>query len=90
VYEKTIDRESAYERLKGRAEQQPVQPTQAPSQSGSWFPNLGIPSSGGGRRGDSLVEAMAKSAARAVGSSVGRQIIRGVLGSLLGSSRRGN
>ena len=90
VYEKTIDRESAYERLKGRAEQQPVQPTQASSQSGGWFPNLSIPSSGGGRRGDSLVEAMAKSAARAVGSSVGRQFIRGVLGSLLGSSRRGN
>jgi DNA helicase HerA-like ATPase len=82
VYDKVVDRESAYERLKGRAEQAPA-PTQVPSQSSSWFPNLGFPSSGG-RRGDSVVEAMVKSAARSVGSSVGRQIVRGVLGSLLG------
>ena len=86
VYDKVVDRESAYERLKGRAEQAPA-PTQVPSQSSSWFPNLGFPSSGG-RRGDSVVEAMVKSAARSVGSSVGRQIVRGVLGSLLGGSRR--
>ncbi len=86
VYDKVVDRESAYERLKGRAEQAPA-PTQVPSQSTSWFPNLGFPSSGG-RRGDSVVEAMVKSAARSVGSSVGRQIVRGVLGSLLGGSRR--
>jgi len=86
VYDKVVDRESAYERLKGRAEQAPA-PTQTPTQSTSWFPNLGFPSSGG-RRGDSVVEAMVKSAARSVGSSVGRQIVRGVLGSLLGGSRR--
>jgi DNA helicase HerA-like ATPase len=42
----------------------------------------------GGRRGDTLVEAMAKSAARTIGSSVGRQIVRGVLGSLLGGSSK--
>jgi uncharacterized protein len=83
VYDKMVDRESAYERLKGRAEQAPAQ---APATSTSWFPNLGFPS--GGRRGDSVVEAMVKSAARSVGSSVGRQIVRGVLGSLLGGSRR--
>ncbi|HZQ94345.1 MAG TPA: helicase HerA-like domain-containing protein [Candidatus Sulfotelmatobacter sp.] len=92
TYEKTVDRESAYERLKGRAAPQagPPQPQpQAPAQGGgSWFPNLGFPASSGGRRGDTLAEAMAKSAARAIGSSVGRQIIRGVLGSLLGGSRR--
>jgi DNA helicase HerA-like ATPase len=86
VYDKVVDRESAYERLKGRAEQAPA-PTQTPTQSTSWFPNLGFPSTGG-RRGDSVVEAMVKSAARSVGSSVGRQIVRGVLGSLLGGSRR--
>ena len=86
VYDKVVDRESAYERLKGRAEQAPA-PTHTPTQSTSWFPNLGFPSTGG-RRGDSVVEAMVKSAARSVGSSVGRQIVRGVLGSLLGGSRR--
>jgi DNA helicase HerA-like ATPase len=85
VYDKVVDRESAYERLKSKAEQSPAQS----SSSGSWFPNLGFPSGGGGgRRGDSLVEAMMKSTARAVGSSVGRQIVRGVLGSLLGGSRK--
>jgi DNA helicase HerA-like ATPase len=86
VYEKTVDRESAYERLKGRAAQQPA-PSQPASQSPSWFPNLGFPSSSG-RRGDTLAEAAMKSAARAMGSSVGRQIIRGVLGSLLGGSSK--
>jgi hypothetical protein len=87
VYDKVVDRESAYERLKGRTEQAQT-PAQGTSTSGSWFPNLGFPSGGGGRRGDSMVEAMMKSAARSVGSSVGRQIVRGVLGSLLGGTRR--
>jgi hypothetical protein len=91
VYDKVVDRESAYERLKSRAEEAPAAAQNqgtATSSSGSWFPNLGFPSgSGGGRRGDTLVEAMMKSTARAVGSSVGRQIVRGVLGSLLGGRR---
>lgn len=87
VYEKGVDRESAYERLKQRAQQQPATTESAPSSSTSWFPNLGLPS-GAGRRGDSLAEAAMKSAARAMGSTVGRQLIRGVLGSLLGGSRR--
>ncbi len=95
-YEKAIDRESAYERLKQRAAipAQPVPPqsTQQPptQQSGSWLPDLGLGggSARGGRRGDTLAEAMAKSAVRAIGSQVGRQLIRGVLGSLLGGTRR--
>jgi DNA helicase HerA-like ATPase len=101
VYEKTVDRESAYERLKGRA-QQPVSPTQEQQhqqqeQNAPWYanlPSLGSLAGGvaggsrGGRRGDSLGEAMMKSAARSIGSSVGRQIIRGVLGSILGGSSR--
>ncbi len=92
VYEKAVDRESAYERLKGRAEQ--PAPAGA-AQSQPWYSNLpslsslGFPSGGGGgRRGDSVVEAATKSAARAIGSTVGRQIVRGVLGSLLGGSKR--
>jgi hypothetical protein len=39
--------------------------------------------SGGGRRKDTVVEAIVKSAARSIGSSVGRELIRGVLGSLM-------
>lgn len=78
-YEQTIDRESAYERLKGRAEAMAVQqeegePARAPA----------------ARRTDSPVDAFVKSAARALGSQLGRQILRGVLGGLLvgGTARR--
>jgi hypothetical protein len=89
VYENAVDRESAYEILKARASQtlpSASQPGQPPA-STPWYENL--PGLGtGGRRGDSLVEAMTKSAARTIGSSVGRQIVRGVLGSLLGGSKK--
>ena len=80
-YEKTIDRESAYERLKTRTEPSPSEPQQKP------FP----PRQGAEPKPETirLLEAMAKSAAHAVGSQIGRQIIRGVLGSLFGSGRKG-
>jgi DNA helicase HerA-like ATPase len=89
VYEKTVDRESAYELLKGRAAQAAPAEQPAPKPTG-WLGELTSLGSGssGGRRGDSLMETMAKSAARTLGSTVGRQIVRGVLGSLLGSSNR--
>src|SRR5208283_770858 len=92
VYENALDRESAFEILKARAGQPlPSLPgtgtTPAGQPSPPWYANLPGMSSGG-RRGDNLVEAMAKSAARTIGSSVGRQIVRGVLGSLLGGSKR--
>ena len=103
VYEKALDRESAYEKLKGNvaASQQGQNQGQTPSsapdsvaQGGGWLDGLGEvfggrPSSGGrARGGDSIMEAAAKSAARAIGSQVGREIIRGVLGSILGGSSR--
>jgi len=91
VYEKAVDRESAYERLKGRADAAPPAGGATPSGGGSWTDSikdsLGGLVSGSGRK-DSLVEAVAKSAARTVGSSIGREIVRGVLGSLLGGHRR--
>jgi DNA helicase HerA-like ATPase len=95
VYEKAVDRESAFEILKSRAGQPlPNAQSESPSAPGApasppWYSNIpGMSGSGSGRRGDSVAEIMAKSAARAMGSSVGRQIIRGVLGSLLGGSKR--
>jgi uncharacterized protein len=92
VYEKVVDRESAYERLQGRAVEPGSQPAPAPQhapQATGWLGDLLSAGSGSrGRRGDSLVEAMAKSAARTVGTTVGRQIVRGLLGSLLGGSSR--
>ena len=92
VYEKVVDRESAYEKLKGRATQAPPPGASVPGASGGGFldsikGSLGGLMTGSGRK-DSMVEAMAKSAARTVGSTVGREIVRGVLGSLLGGARR--
>ena len=94
VYEKAVDRESAYEKLKVRTEA-----TQAAAEAGK--PGAGgsgvlgglsdvlFGSTGprGGRR-EGLAESMAKSAIRTMGSTVGREIIRGVLGSILGGKRR--
>ncbi|HZW24522.1 MAG TPA: helicase HerA-like domain-containing protein [Gallionella sp.] len=88
-YEKAVDRESAYEILKGRAaaSQAEAPAPRNESASGGLGGMLGGVLGGGGRR-EGAVEALAKSAARAIGSEVGRQIIRGVLGSLLGGRRR--
>jgi hypothetical protein len=97
VYEKAVDRESAYEKLKERAEtaQPGTAPTAkggAPSQGGGILGQLGdaiFGSTGprGGRR-EGLAESMAKSAVRSIGSAVGREIIRGVLGGITGRKRR--
>ncbi|MCE1163760.1 MAG: DUF853 domain-containing protein, partial [Thiomonas sp.] len=97
VYEKTVDRESAYERLKGRVQAatetpEPGTATASPSGSGgglldSLGQGLGGLARGSGRK-DSLLETLAKSAARTIGSTVGREIIRGVLGGLLGGGKR--
>jgi uncharacterized protein len=95
VYDQTLDRESAYERLRGKASGSgPVA-----GNTGAQEPSLGervtqgLKDSvtgvltGSGRK-DSIVEAVAKSAARSIGSSVGRAIVRGLMGSLLGGRRR--
>ncbi len=91
VYDKAVDRESAYERLKGRAQAAPPPGAAPTTHGGSWTDSvkdsLGGLLSGSGRK-DSIVEAVAKSAARTIGSTVGREIVRGVLGSLLGGRRR--
>ncbi|HET7032691.1 MAG TPA: helicase HerA-like domain-containing protein, partial [Casimicrobiaceae bacterium] len=74
VYDKPVDRESAYERLKGRAAASPPPGQNAPAASGNWTDSLkdslGGLISGSGRK-DSIVEAVAKSAARTVGSTIG-------------------
>jgi DNA helicase HerA-like ATPase len=90
VYEKAVDRESAYERLKARAEQ--LAASQGGAGTAARRPQAGgggllgdlLGGGGGGRQREGVVEALAKSAARSVGSQLGRAIIRGVLGSLLG------
>ena len=79
-YEKTIDRESAYEKLKVRAEQDENQ------EQASRLERQPAPKEQS-QAGD-LFAAMAKSASHAIGSQIGRQIIRGVLGSLFGGRRK--
>jgi hypothetical protein len=87
-YEKSVDRESAYEKLK-----QQVQEKQAPATTSSPSNPIsdvifGKTGPRGGKQSPGVLEAASKSAARAIGSELGRQIIRGVLGSILGSGRR--
>jgi len=90
VYDAPVDRESAYEKLAGRASASAGTAAPAGASGGlmdSLKGSLGGLMTGSGRK-DSLVEAMAKSAVRTMGSTVGREIVRGVLGSLLGGRRR--
>ncbi len=76
-YEKTVDRESAHEKLRARAEER-KEAAPPPARRGA------EPRSQAG----GLLAAAAKSAAHAIGSQIGRQIIRGVLGSLFGGGKR--
>ena len=69
-YDQVIDRESAHERLRARAQQSAPLPVDTAEPRGR----------SSGRQG--LGEAFAKSLARSVGSSLGRQILRGVLGAI--------
>lgn len=86
VYEKAVDRESAYEILKNRAEQTAA--TEAKENEGfDWGGMFGGGDKKSTSRSDSVLEAAAKSAARAIGSQLGRQIVRGVLGSILGNRK---
>jgi DNA helicase HerA-like ATPase len=92
-YEKAVDRESAYEVLKTRAEQAAAAepPAKAAPRGKAEASSGGLLDSllgGGGGRRQSTLEAMTKSIARTVGSELGRQISRGVLGGLLGGGTR--
>ena len=100
VYEKTLDRDSAYEKLKGhaaartaQAESKAASTSEAPADQGSGMfdsisSGLGSLLGGGGGRRTSAGEQLFKSAASSIGREVGRQIIRGVLGGIFGGSRR--
>ena len=90
VYEKTVDRESAYEKLQGRAAAS--SPAAGENASGGIMGGLkdvlfGTTGPRGGVH-DGLAQSMAKSVVRTMGSAVGREIVRGVLGSIFGGKRR--
>ncbi len=81
VFDKVVDRESAYEILKQRAGAAAEQRQARAEQAGQRSPGVAS------RGRESPVEAMVKSAARAIGSQLGRQLLRGILGSLGGRRR---
>lgn len=104
VYEQALDRESAYERLKGAvpaagssagaaagkgpAGQAPAQAT-ATNQVLSGLGDALFGSTGPrGGQRQGLAQMMVKSAIRNIGSAVGREIVRGVMGSILGGRKR--
>ena len=95
-YEEIIDRESAFEKLRGGA---------APAGNGGGAAPAAQEEEGGGLLGGlssilfgttgprggrhpGLAEQAARSAVRTVGSAIGREIVRGVLGSILGGGSR--
>ncbi len=83
-YDAVVDRESAYELLKKRAEELQVRQDEEmrlkAEQEAQAKPARG-------RKRQSIGDAFMKSTARSIGSYVGRQIIRGVLGSIFGGKR---
>ncbi|MEF3193286.1 MAG: DUF853 domain-containing protein [Halothiobacillaceae bacterium] len=81
VFEKQVDRESAYEILRKQLEPSEAENT---AQGGLLEELLGG-KKGGGR--DSIGAALLKSAARAIGTRLGQEIVRGVLGAILGGRR---
>ncbi len=72
-----IDRESAHEMLKAKAEKQAL--AAEPQAKSNTSKSAKIRSTR-----QSPIDAMLKSAARSMGSQIGRQIMRGIMGSLFG------
>ncbi len=101
VYDKTIDRDSAYEKLSARvaaagdtaAAGGTTTPAGTPAASGGGLMGglsdilFGSTGPRGGKH-DGMIDLAAKSAARSVGSSIARELTRGILGSLLGGKKR--
>jgi len=85
-YDTPIDRESAYEKLKGRTAAKAAEPARSSNPMSDVL--FGKTGPRGGRQSQGMVEALAKSAARSIGSELGRQILRGILGSVLGGSKK--
>jgi DNA helicase HerA-like ATPase len=92
-YDKTVDRESAFEMLQQRAAKAQAKKQQAEVEEESENSGWTIPGFGDDNRGRSrstgrssgrqtVAEAAIKSVVRSVGTSVGRAIVRGILGSL--------
>ena len=84
-YDEALDRESAFEMLKQRAQRNAADEEALEREEAAREENEAKTKSTSGKRRSnrqSPTEAFVKSAARAIGSQLGRRVIRGVLGSL--------
>lgn len=94
IYEKAIDRESAYEILSAEAEQkkQAEQAAIAAAEAEKQRIAEEKASRAAARNRDSFMETVGKSVARSASSAIGRQIgsqiVRGILGGIFGNTRR--
>lgn len=79
LYDETIDRESAYEILKERAEKNAALAEKEAKEAAK---RKAKKKKSSGRRRQSATEAAVKSLTRSVASSLGRALVRGILGSL--------
>jgi hypothetical protein len=85
-YDQAVDRESAYEVLKKRADDELARHDAARRQAEAEATARSSASAASPARGRSRqtpMEAMVTSAVRTIGSQIGRQIVRGLLGSIL-------
>ncbi len=82
AYDNAVDRESAFEKLRARAEESAKAAEQQAEEKAAAKASRGESS-----RSDSMLESFGKSVLRSAGSSIGRQLIRGVLGGLFGGRR---
>jgi DNA helicase HerA-like ATPase len=93
VYEKFVDRESAYELLRAATKSSPGQKDVAPLPGGGILGQIvsgavGAMSGQRARQSDTIVEALSKNFTRTIANTAGREIVRGIMGSLFGGTRR--
>jgi len=86
VYDRAVDRESAYETLKRSVEKRVESETPPPLPKESR--PAPVPKAPAARRSDTVWEALGKSVMRSAGSSLGRELTRGLLGGILGTTKR--
>ena len=96
-YDRSVNRESAYEILTRRATSTSTARRAEPERDAPAQDDKPEPAKTGGglgelmwgtKRRQGMVETLAKQTARTVGSEIGRRIIRGVLGGILGGAKR--
>lgn len=88
TYEQSVDRESAYEILSKKIDDDQSDARRDSETQDSLLDSLfGGGSSSGGRRRQNPLEAMLTSAARSIGNQLGRSISRGLFGSIAGQGR---